>query len=493
MRASGIRPERFKTGGQRTLGDRMRRVVSIAVPVVLLSGPTILAFDSGGYFTGARLTALVIAWLTLAAAALVTPLSAFSLIWRDKALRVALGGLIGLAAWTWVSAAWAPMQGPAIDSFERTMLYLAVLAASALVFVRREVAELVEPALVAGATVVLGYGVLGDLGLFDVQITRSAGGRLDQPLTYWNAEGVLAAMGFVLAARLAGSASRPLALRLAAAGVAPLLGLGVFLTFSRGSITALAVGLAVLMAFTPTWSQLRATAIALEATLVAIIVVEVLPDAAALVLLVGTMLVAAAAQAWAAQSEDEESTRTGPLPRAGRLRTLAWGAAALLAIAPFAAGLIDRNEEPTNPAFGATTDRLTTSGSHRYSYWRVAIETFADDPATGIGAGGFQAAWLEHRPIDENVRDAHALQLETAAELGVPGLVFLALLFAGVIAAIRRLGVADPALAAGPTAALAVWAAHSAIDWDWEMPAVTLVAALLAGVLLARGYHRAPA
>jgi hypothetical protein len=37
-----------------------------------------------------------------------------------------------------------------------------------------------------------------------------------------------------------------------------------------------------------------------------------------------------------------------------------------------------------------------------------------------------------------------------------------------------------------------VWAAHSAIDWDWEMPAVTLVAAVLAGHLLARGYHRAP-
>ena len=282
------------------------------------------------------------------------------------------------------------------------------------------------------------------------------------------------------------------AVRLGAAAAAPLLGLGVYLTFSRGALMALAVGLAVLFAFTPTWSQLRATAIAIEAAVLAVVVVESLPDAAALVLLVGVMLVAAAGQAWSAQSEDEERTRTGPLPQFTRLRALAWGAAALLAVAPFAAGLLDRNEEPTNPAFGATAERLSSSGSHRYSYWRIAVETFAEEPAAGIGAGGFQAAWLQHRPIDENVRDAHSLPLETAAELGIPGLLFLALLFGGVIAAIRRLGRTDPGLAAGPTAALAVWATHSAIDWDWEMPAVTLVAAVLAGVLLARGYHRAP-
>jgi O-antigen ligase len=164
-----------------------------------------------------------------------------------------------------------------------------------------------------------------------------------------------------------------------------------------------------------------------------------------------------------------------------------------MALAPFGAGLLDRNSEPVNPAFGATAERLGSSGSHRYTYWRVALQAFADDPAIGLGAGGFQTAWLERRDIDESVRDAHSLPLETAAELGLLGLLLLALSAGGVVAAIRRLGRSDPALAAGPTAALAVWAAHASIDWDWEMPAVTLVAAVLAGVLLARGYHRAPA
>ena len=43
----------------------------------------------------------------------------------------------------------------------------------------------------------------------------------------------------------------------------------------------------------------------------------------------------------------------------------------------------------------------------------------------------------------------------------------------------------DPALVAGPGAALAVWTLHSAIDWDWEMPALTLVGVILAGLLVA--------
>ncbi len=42
-----------------------------------------------------------------------------------------------------------------------------------------------------------------------------------------------------------------------------------------------------------------------------------------------------------------------------------------------------------------------------------------------------------------------------------------------------------PALAAGPIAALVAYLAHAPLDWDWQMPAVTLVAIVLAGELLA--------
>jgi hypothetical protein len=52
--------------------------------------------------------------------------------------------------------------------------------------------------------------------------------------------------------------------------------------------------------------------------------------------------------------------------------------------------------------------------------------------------------------------------------------------------AARRVLRADRALAAGPAAAALTWALHAGLDWDWEMPAVTLVAVALAGLLLCR-------
>ena len=36
---------------------------------------------------------------------------------------------------------------------------------------------------------------------------------------------------------------------------------------------------------------------------------------------------------------------------------------------------------------------------------------------------------------------------------------------------------------AGLIAALALWAVHAGVDWDWEMPALTLVALLIAAAL----------
>ena len=59
-----------------------------------------------------------------------------------------------------------------------------------------------------------------------------------------------------------------------------------------------------------------------------------------------------------------------------------------------------------------------------------------------------------------------------------------------MVVAARRAHRADPALSAGPAAALVVWALHASLDWDWEMPALTLVAVTLAAALAAAGESR---
>ena len=456
-----------------------------------------LAFFSGGYFEGPRLVAAIATWALAAAAVLAAP--------DLRALRgvaaVALAALAALSAWTALSITWAPLDQPAVDALERVLLYLAACAAAVLLFADRERARWLAPVTALGVLVVIGYGVLARMlpDIVEVTKTITAGGRLDQPLTYWNAEGALAAMGLVLCLHLAGDRTRPDALRAAASAAAVPLGLGVYLTFSRGVLSALAVGLLVLAVLAPTWAQLRAGALALEAAVLASVAASLLPAVQAgegegwtgqgLVMLaacLALMALAAAMQAHVARAERGAAVRVGPLPAARVVRRLAAAGAVLSFCAPFAAGAISGSEAKPDPAFGATAERLGSLDSDRYGYWEVALATFADDPLTGIGAGGFRVAWLRERDVPDPARDAHSVELEHLAQLGIVGLGLLLAAFGAVAVAARRVARADVALGAGPAAALAVWFAHSAIDWDWQMPALTLVACVLAGGLLGR-------
>jgi O-antigen ligase len=178
-----------------------------------------------------------------------------------------------------------------------------------------------------------------------------------------------------------------------------------------------------------------------------------------------------------------------PLPLPRRAGWIAAAAIVALLVVPIAAA---GGRQAAPPATGATSQRLGSLGSNRYAYWRVAIDAGARHPLAGVGASGFRAEWLRHRRIGENVRDAHSLEVETFAELGLVGVALLAALLGGVGLAARAAHRADPALAAGAIAVLTAWVFHSAIDWDWEMPAVTLVAVVLAGALLARAAPTAP-
>jgi O-antigen ligase len=141
-------------------------------------------------------------------------------------------------------------------------------------------------------------------------------------------------------------------------------------------------------------------------------------------------------------------------------------------------------ETSGQPALSGGATRLVSLRSNRYDYWDVALRAFATSPLRGVGAGGWSVYWLRWRSVSEFAQNAHSLELETLAELGIVGLALLLAFFAGVAVAARQALSAGRA-AAGPVAALVVYVAHSPLDWDWQMPAVTLVAVLLAGQLLA--------
>jgi hypothetical protein len=474
----------------------------LVVALAALLAPTALAFADGGYFEGARDVALAGAGVLLAATALVLPRTRASLVPSGPAL-VAIGGLAALTAWTAISHAWAPLSDVAWARAERDALYLAGLVATTLLLREpRALARLAEPVLLAGVVVAVGYALLGRLvpGVLHVVSSPSAGGRLDQPLTYWNAMGALAAIGIVLAARIAGDPTRDPRLRAAAAAAAVPLFVALYLTFSRGALAACAAGLVVLLALTPTFTQLRALAITAEAGIIGAGVAAASPyvrtlhgshhalqGAAVLVALLALMLVAALTQAWAVRVEAGGTTRLGRLPLLPqRHGWLAAGLVAAMLVVPVVIAAGSDTPSSVDPRFGSSTSRLASADSPRYEYWRVAIGAFADHPLDGLGAGGFPVAWLRDRHDANPARNAHSLPIETLAELGILGGLALALLAGGIAVAARRVHRADPALAAGPAAALVTYAFHTSIDWDWEIPALTLVAVALAGLLLAR-------
>jgi len=105
----------------------------------------------------------------------------------------------------------------------------------------------------------------------------------------------------------------------------------------------------------------------------------------------------------------------------------------------------------------------------------------------------YQTLWDRNRPHFGYTINAHSLYLQAIAEFGVPGLLLLAALVGAVIVglAMRARG-RQRSLYGVLLAAAAVWALHAGVDWDWEMPVVTVGFFATAGLALSpRGRARA--
>jgi hypothetical protein len=476
----------------------MRRAVQSAAAAALLAGPTALAFFSGGYFSGPRLAAAIVAWGFVLLLALAGPAP----LPRSLAGWLALGGLAAITVWTAISISWAPVRGPAQQDVERLLLYVGALSVAIGVLRVPAVLRAVEPALAAGATIVVGEGLSGRLlpGLVHLEASVAANGRLEQPITYWNGEGALAAVGFLLCARLAGDRSRPVWMRAGGAACSVPLAAGIYLSYSRGAIAVAILGLLVLVAAAPYRSQLWAALLVFATGLVASLCSSAFPGVASLkgglgsresdgAAMLAILVVLAAAAVFLtlrlARAEGRDRVSEARLPLARRLVPISAAAIGLVVLGLLIGGL----REKASPAdlAGAKATRLTTVQSNRYYYWRVGGRAFIHHPFGGLGAGGFRVAWLKERPFREGVLDVHSLELEMASELGIVGLLAFCVLIGGIALAARRAMRTHPALAAGSLAAGIAWLLHASIDWDWQLPAVSLPAIVLAGVLIALG------
>jgi len=146
-------------------------------------------------------------------------------------------------------------------------------------------------------------------------------------------------------------------------------------------------------------------------------------------------------------------------------------------------------------------DAGDASAHGHYLFWHAAVQIFRDHLGLGTGPNTFGAIYASYqREVNYYARDAHSLYLQTASDMGLVGLLALALLLAWAGRAwwrtLRRArDDAEYTLVAGVGLGLFAFLVHNAVDMDWSFPANPMTAFALAGVLvrIAVDQHRSDA
>jgi hypothetical protein len=473
-----------------------------ALPAIVAVGGAIvgLGATNGGYFpTSWGWSALVFSWSALLA------LLVKSRIALSRLELAFLSTFSALLAWSALSLLWTSSTTATMYEVERTLVYVTFAAAVPLVVTRAHVQAVLGSMLVA-VTALCFYGLAtrllpGRLTRYD-PITAY---RLSEPLGYWNAVAALSAFGCILAVGLAAKTRSPIACGLSAASLVVLVPT-LYFTFGRGGWLALLLGLAALIAIDAKRLQLTTTLL-LVAPWPALGVWRsyeskgMTTDFSPLnraandgERLAWTLAIFAAVAFACTALVAQASARVPVGPRLRR----AW-AALLVVVALGGVGTavvayggpseittraLHSIRKPSPNVRGDQTRRLfSLSGNGRLETWSSALDDARAHPILGSGAGSFEQWWLRHRARVLNVKDAHSLFVETAGELGVVGLGLLLLAVAfPVVAAVGARSQPYVPVAFGGFVA---FVAHAAVDWDWEMPAVTVCGLAFAACILA--------
>ncbi|MDX6657573.1 MAG: hypothetical protein QOH62_2366 [Solirubrobacteraceae bacterium] len=336
--------------------------------------------------------------------------------------------------------------------------------------------------------------------------------RLRAPLQYWNALALVCVLGLPVALRVATDLSRAPRVRLAGLASAYLLLLTLGLTYSRGGFLSLAVALAVLTALGG--ARLRGLAVlALAGAAIAPVLAVAFTrpglteNSAPLAARIHdgriftAVLVAALAlllgAGWFAMGL-ERRVRWTPARSRWTWRVLG----ALAATAVVAGGVVvgTQSDRVWHSFADVKQDRqydparlVSTNSGNRWVWWKEAAGAFSDKPAGGWGAGSFGTVHLRYREQLLGVRQPHNVELQWLSETGIVGFVLalggVMMLFVAAVPRARRgsdLAPRERDLGVALLAGAAAWLVHGLVDWDWDIPAVTLPPLIFLGVLAAR-------
>jgi O-antigen ligase len=467
-----------------------------------------LSLAEGGFGVTGRHIAGLVVWLV------VLLLLAFGAGSRARMARPFYwaGGLIlALALFSALSSLWSYSAELSVIEADRVLVYLGVFVAAFLIAQteqsRQRFGEGIGSAIAVVALIALASRVIPHV--FTAPESLGSGPRLLYPLGYWNADGSMFALGAVFALWMSRRSLTPI-LRWLAVAALPILLVALYFTFSRGGILALAVGVVALLALSHDrlW-LLGTTAIGLLAALPAVIEIQansaiannaafpgVIGQGARVGLLVlAGIVLALVLFAGLRALERRGGALTGRALTLSRDRRVLRGvtiAAALIAIgAAIAVGGRAWNQFSTSELKVANpSERLSDfTGAGRHEFYRVAIDAWEEAPIFGHGAGTYRFSWqeLRHQRIQNQL--AHSLYLQAFAELGLVGgilvlAIVLLVLWQGLRAWRAASGRQQELFAVFFAVALA-FAVGAAIDWLWEISALTNVFFLVGGALVA--------
>lgn len=433
-----------------------------------------------------------------------------------------------LAVLTYASISWSVVPSSSWVEANRTLSYLAAFSCG--IALARLLPQQVRGVLAATALATTAVAVSALLAkVFPGTLDRNDPlGRLSAPLGYWNAVGLMAAMGIPPCVWLAAHHRAPSWLRVLCPPAISLLIAVLLLSYSRGSLAVAVIGTGVWFALVPL--RLRGAAVlSLGIAGAAVIAAWALPrhsltaDYVALpartaaghdfgiVLLVVIAATAGAGVVLALLVERIElSRRTRRRIGVALLGLLALvPAAGLIALARSSRGFTGEISHLwsalTNPngGVGDKPGRLVTLSNSRVRYWRDGLRVGEHHLLLGSGAGGFSVADQRYGVERFPIRHAHNYLIETFADLGLLGVaISLALLAAWAVASARTLRVRRTSLdthaTRGPPApersalltllsVVLTFGLHSLGDWTWFIPGTTVLALLCAGWLAGGG------
>jgi hypothetical protein len=475
-------------------------------PLALILG---LALAGGGYFLSDRHIAGLAVWLVLV---VLLALGAAGKATLGRPFSWATGLIAGLALFSAFSSFWSGSVELSVIEADRVLVYLGVFLAAFLIAQtdqrRQRFAEGIGIALIGAALLALASRLLPHV--FELGAGPGSGPRTGYPFGYWNADGLAFGIGIAFCLWMSRRALNGW-LRWLAVGALPILLLALYFTYSRGGLLGLLVACGCLLVLSHDRLLMLGTlAIGTIGALPAVLKVQASTSLAqnydtqaavdqgvtVLLYLIAGITISLLLFALLRRLERRGGALTGRALELSRDRRILRGiglAAALLAIAAaIAVGgrawdqfSSPDQQFPTNPAQHFSQ----FSGANRHEYWRVAIDSWEEEPLVGHGAGTYRFSWDRLRHINLPVLDAHSLYLESFSELGLVG----GLLVLGMVGVLLWTGFATWRASGGPRrelhavlfAACLAFAVGAAIDWFWEIAAAGAIFFLCAGALVA--------